>query len=144
MSEFTITAVHGEPRKWSPSDEPSKVFLYWDVECAGEQGGTDPGKTASWRTKDGEPAPSEGLRVDAELVARNGKWELKPVRRGGGGGGKGKSPEERAQIARMNSHAHALAYWRLKHEADPTFRFEKWGDYTAIVDLFYADVKGAS
>ena len=84
MSEFTLTKVHENPRRWSPSDEPSKVFLYWDVECEGDQGRTEPGATASWRTKEGDPAPTQGMKVDAELVHKNGKVELKAIRRGGG------------------------------------------------------------
>lgn len=107
MSDFVITKVLGT-REWSPKDEPNKVFVYYDILFEGDRGRADDiSKPASWKTLKGSPAPVEGETVDAEIVSKNGKVELKPVRRGGYSGGKGgggKSPQERAEIRRLASH----------------------------------------
>jgi hypothetical protein len=140
MSQFTITAVSPDPpREWTGDHG---TFLIYDIEFEGEQGR---GKGDTKRKAD-SPAPKVGDVLDAEIVQKAGRRpELKRIPRQnggslGGGGSRGKSPQESRQIARMNSHAHALTYWKLKRDSDPSFAIDSWDEYTAIVDLFFGDV----
>lgn len=52
-----------------------------------------------------------------------------------------RSPE---QIMRSYAQGQALQYWKLKHEGDPTYVISTWGEFQAVVELFYQDAKGAS
>jgi hypothetical protein len=136
MSAFTIESADF---KKSFQGKNGGEFAVYEVQFKGNDGAG----TAEMVQKASSPAPSG--EIDGTLEQTQFGWKLKRAFSPNGGGGRsfGKSPEERAQIARMNSHGHALAYWRLKHEADPSFRFEGWGDYLKIVDLFFTDITAA-
>lgn len=143
MSNFTILSVNGM-KEWTGDHG---TFHIYDVDFDGEQGRG----AGQIKQKDTSPAPTVGQVIDAEIVQKPGRPpELKRVWKqssnGGGASGRsyGKSPEERAQIARMNAHGHALKYWEMKYAADTSFRIASWEDYLKVVELFYADVKAAA
>lgn len=143
MSDFTIERVNGM-REWTGDHGTFHIF---EVEFTGAQGAG----TAEIKRKDSSPAPVAGETIDAEIIRKGDRTELKRIYKPGGGsssnggGGRGKPGEFRSpeQIIRGYAHMNALNYWELKHAADPTFQFASWGDYTAIVQLFYDDIKGA-
>jgi hypothetical protein len=114
MSQFTITKVLGS-REWKPP-EGDKTFVFYDILFEGDQGKADDlSKPASWKTLKGEPAPTDGQTVDAEMVHKDGKVKLEPVRKGGWGGrggGGGKTPQERAEIRRMAAQKAAVETFR--------------------------------
>lgn len=149
MSDFQITKVLSS-REWSPPDEPQKVFVYYDILFEGDQGRADDlSKPASWKTTKGDPAPVEGETLsNVEIVSKNGKVELKPIRRGGGGfgGSKAKMGDYRSpeQIMRGWAHTHALQWLEVKARIGKLEDTLTFAEYTKLVDGFFEDVKGAA
>lgn len=159
MPNFTITQVLGN-REWSPPPEPGKTtptFVFYDILFEGAQGrADDPSKPASWKTLKGEDAPAEGETVEAEIVHKNGKVELKRPKKGGGWNGGGGAPRQRdpletKRIVRQHSQKIALMYIQAKvaageklvSKSDPSkpFTFE---EVRALTDRFQADIEGVS
>lgn len=146
MSDFQVLAPVKELERFSTD---KGEFVVFEIGFSGDQGRG----TIRHKRKSSSPAPAPGDVIDGEIVHGKDGPELKRIWKqqaggngSGGGGGRsyGKSPEERAQIARMNAHGHALKYWEMKYAADASFHIASWKDYLEIVDLFYADVKAAA
>lgn len=140
MSDFTITEVGGKEVFSNDHGE----FAVYEVDFTGDQGTGH----AIHKRKSSSPAPVPGEVIDAEIVHKNGKVELKRVWKqngsGGGGGftGAGKSPEQQRSIVRQHSQDMAIRHCQILHlrgELGDVYNVEK---LKPIIDWFVRDAEG--
>lgn len=107
VSDFTIQEVLGEERF---SIEGKGDFVAYTVSFDGEQGRG----IAQHKRKANSPAPAAGETIDAEIVQKNGKTELKRIWTGAPSNGGGKNfqrdPKDTAQIVRQHSQHMAMLH----------------------------------
>lgn len=140
MSDFKIEEVLSQE---SFSTEHGQ-FVSYEVRFSGEQGSG----VAQHKRKASSPAPAVGEVIDAELVQKNGKTELKRVwKQNGGGGGSstGRSPQDTKQIVRQHSQHMAILWAAVlqKEGLQPNpDSFKPW--LKNLIDWFHQDAEGAS
>lgn len=112
MSDFRIDEVLGQE---SFSTEHGQ-FVSYEVRFSGEQGSG----IAQHKRKASSPAPKAGDTIDAEIVRKGEKTELKRVWKQDGGGGRSggsprtEDPKKSAEIRRMASQKCALELLRIE------------------------------
>lgn len=137
MTLLTLTEVVGEPRTWSPKDNPERVFNSYKVK--------DDNGTLYEINRKASSGPPELGQGDYEITPpKEGTSfppKIKKVFRGGGGGG-GMSPERQRAIQRQHSQEMAVRVMDLGGE-DPqraTTREDLKNAIQHWADWFDADV----
>ena len=148
MPDYTVEAVL-DMREWVGDHG---TFHIYDVEFSGEQGS---GK-AEIKRKSTSPAPKAGDVIDAEIVTKGDRTELKRIWQENkpsaskGSGWQPKSPAERAEIRRLAAQKAAVVV--LGHQitiAAATGDSERFKGKTAnelltpLIDYFDGDAKKA-
>lgn len=138
MPDFTITGVGDEERFSTQNGE----FVSYQVEFEGSQGRG----TAFHKRKASSPVPSVGEVIDAELVQKNGKTELKRIWKQDGGGSNGfsgKSPDQQKSIVRQHSEHMAILFMATVQKEGVSLpgdtASEKLDALRRIVDWFVED-----
>lgn len=138
MPSFQILSAN-EKKRFTGSK--GGEFIVWNVEFDGNDGRG----TAEMVKQATSPKP-EGA-VDATLEPTQYGWKLKENRKNGFGGGgfKGKSPQERAEIRRMNAQGHALRLLAAQVAAGkaPPEGTTIFGHLKPLIDWFETDTKQA-
>jgi hypothetical protein len=141
MPMYSVTAVERDGGFTNEHGE----FFSWKLMVKDGETSTE----CSINTRSDKPAPTVGQQIDGTLEPGKFRPKLKKNFSAGGGNSGGgskasndyRSPE---QIMRSYAQSQALQYWKLKHEGDPAYVISTWGEFQAVVELFYQDVKGAS
>lgn len=139
MSDFKIEEILGQE---SFSTEHGQ-FVSYEVRFSGEQGSG----VAQHKRKASSPAPKAGDVIDAEIVRKGEKTELKRVwKQNGGGspGGGGKSsyddPKTIARITRSHAQKMALEHAKVLHFSGKLPDGYGVESLKPIIDWFEADV----
>jgi hypothetical protein len=138
MSDFKITGVGDEERFSTANGE----FVSYEVQFEGQQGNG----TAHHKRKASSPVPTVGEVIDADLVQKNGKTELKRVWKDKprGGGGHSEDPKRSAEIRRMASQKCAVALLAVEVAAGLRFENSKASELLKPrIDFFENDAKEA-
>lgn len=133
MAEFTIkTAAEKKRFQGSKGGE----FVVYNVTF-------QDGQTAEWVKKAESKAPVEGEKVEGALEPTQYGAKFKPAQAAFGGKGGGKSPAEKAEIARMHSQEMAIRWvhvlqmrGKVPDDADTDF-------LKRLIDFFQKDAKAA-
>lgn len=141
MPSFTINEVLGQEQFSTANGD----FIAYRVKFSGDQGNGE----AQHKRKASSPAPNAGETIDAELVHKNGKVELKRIYQPGGqsnGGGKSSydDPKTIARITRSHAQKVAVEYLKIAHNRGTLPEDFKLGDIGPIIDFFENDVRMAA
>lgn len=144
MATFTILSVEPETRRWGDKND----MIAYRVSLSGEQG-TGKSVELSRHEKQAPPRPDEVVDGELKEYPPHG-WKLvKPKgaapRSFSSSGGGGKASEFRSpeQIMRSDAHGKAMHWCDIKVAAGEWTPIN-WEQYVAMVDRYYADIKGAS
>jgi len=102
MTTITLTEVVGEPREWSPKDNPERKFKSYRVKA-------DDGTVYEINRKP-ESGPPELGPGEYQVTPSKGDFPAKLKKVFAGGGRGGRSPEETARIERQSARRDAIAY----------------------------------
>lgn len=103
VSDFAIQEILGEERF---TIEGKGEFVAYSVRFSGEQGSG----SAQHKRKASSPPPVVGEIIDAELIQKNGKTELKRIWKDKPSTGGGRSPQDTRQIVRQHSQHMAMLH----------------------------------